>query len=483
MIFSSITFLFFFLPGVLLLVFALPQRLRNILLLLTSLFFYLWGEGTYLLVLLASILTNSLCGHLLTAQEGGRHSRMILIIGIFLNVAMLAFFKYANFFTNTLNPLLSSLHLPQLALNSRHLPIGISFFTFQAISYLIDISRQQVKPAKNPIDFALYLSFFPVILAGPILRYPQIANDLHSRSHNFHHFAEGIQRFIIGLAKKVLLATPLALMADQIFALPSHELSPSLAWLGALCYTLQIYFDFSGYSDMAIGLARLFGFHLPENFNYPYVSRSIREFWRRWHISLSTWLRDYLYIPLGGSKQGMIRTFLNLLIVFLLCGLWHGANWTFIVWGLYHGFFLILERSKLEQWRMKIWSPLQQAQTLVIIMVGWVLFRSETLADAVHFLSLMAGINHLPGGQSAPAQFLDNKANIMALTLALLFSLPVLPLLQRWRDTLLTHSGHLRPWFNGALHLGQLAVLATLFYFATISLAAGSYSPFIYLKF
>ncbi len=483
MIFSSITFLFFFLPGVLLLVFSTPRHLRNILLLLASLLFYAWGENIYILALLASILTNFLCGQLLASHEGRGSSRAILIFGVVLNIAMLAFFKYANFIADNLNPFLWSLHLPELALDPIHRPIGISFFTFQAISYLVDISRRQVKPARNPLDFALYLSFFPVILAGPILRYPQLAKELRSRHCSIQGFAEGSQRFILGLAKKVLLANPLALIADQIFALPGRELSPSLAWLAALCYTLQIYFDFSGYSDMAIGLARLFGFHLPENFNYPYMSRSIREFWRRWHITLSSWLRDYLYIPLGGSRQGTLRTFLNLLIVFLLCGLWHGASWTFILWGLYHGFFLVVERSRLEQWRQRLWPPLQQAQTFLVIMVGWILFRSETLADAFRFLSLMAGVDNLPGGHSAAAQFLDSKAQL-ELAMALLFSLPILPALKRWRDAILTRPGQrLHPWLDAIVHLTQLAVLAGLLYFATISLAAGAYSPFIYLKF
>ena len=234
---------------------------------------------------------------------------------------------------------------------------------------------------------------------------------------------------------------------------------------------------------MAIGVARLFGFHLPENFNYPYVSRSIREFWRRWHISLSSWLRDYLYIPLGGSRQGTLRTFLNLLLVFFLCGLWHGASWTFILWGLYHGFFLVMERSKLEQWRQRLWSPLQQAQTFLVVMIGWILFRSETLADAFRFLSLMAGVDTLPGGHTLPTQFLDTKA-LLELAMALLFSLPILPALGRWKERIVSRpSQRLRPWLDGVIHLTQLSVLAGLLYFAIISLAAGAYSPFIYLKF
>lgn len=481
MIFSSISFLFFFLPGILLLFFLTPWRLRNPLLLFASLLFYTWGEGLYLLVLLASIITNALCGKLMAAGSG-HSSRAALILGIALNLAMLAFFKYANFFADNLNPFLLSLHLPLLTLDPVHRPIGISFFTFQAIAYLIDVSRQQTKPAANPLDLALYLSFFPVILAGPILRYPQLAEELRSRHSSIPDLAEGSRRFILGLAKKVLLANPLALLTNQIFALPGHELSPSLVWLAALCYTLQIYFDFSGYSDMAIGVARLFGLRLPENFNYPYISRSIREFWRRWHISLSSWLRDYLYIPLGGSRKGTLRTFSNLLIVFLLCGLWHGASWTFIVWGLYHGLFLILERSGLEQWRQKLWPPLQQLQTLIIIMVGWVLFRSETLAEAFRFLSLMVGMDNVAGIQRSALQYLDKKA-CLEIAMALFFSLPVLPALGRWRDAILAGPNRFRPQIDTVIHLTQLSTLAGLLYLATISLAAGAYSPFIYLQF
>jgi alginate O-acetyltransferase complex protein AlgI len=419
---------------------------------------------------------------MIDTHKDGRLPQVMLIFGVSLNVLMLAFFKYANFFVETVNPFLLFLYLPSLAIDPVHRPIGISFFTFQAISYLVDIYRQQVKPAKNPLGFALYLSFFPVCLAGPILRYPQFAEELRSRHSSTRDFVDGSQRFIMGFAKKVLLANPLALITDQIFALPARELSPSLVWLGVLCYTLQIYFDFSGYSDMAIGIARFFGLHIPENFNYPYASRSIREFWRRWHISLSSWLRDYLYIPLGGSRKGTIRTFSNLLIVFFICGLWHGASWTFILWGLYHGFFLVLERSSLEQWRKKLWPPLQHVQTILIIMVGWVLFRSETMADALRFFSLMAGVDTLPGGHASPAQFLDKKAQL-ELVVALLLSLPIMPLLGRWRDRIIVRSGRFHVCLDGAVHLTQLTVLAALFYFAIISIAAGVYSPFIYLKF
>ncbi len=482
MIFSSIPFLFFFLPSALLLVFSSPRRWQSFALLVASLIFYFWGEGTYELVLLLSVLVNFLYGRLLAARNGLRPARYFLLGGVFLNIALLAGFKYVHFFAGSLNPALVFFHLPQLAMVPIHVPLGISFFTFQAIAYLIDIFRQQTRPAANILDFALYLSFFPVSLAGPILRYPQFIKELSARQSSFRAFSEGCQRFIMGLAKKVLLANPMALLADQIFALPVTNLSPTLAWLGALCYTLQIYYDFSGYSDMAIGIARLFGIQIPENFNYPYIARSIREFWRRWNISLSSWLRDYLYIPLGGSRKGTARTLMNLLATFFLCGLWHGASWNFILWGLYHGLFLILERSPFEQWRTKVWPFLQQFQTLLIVMVGWVLFRSATITEAWNFLAVMAGVGPLSSGSVLSAQFLDKKA-LVEISCALIFSMPLLPALQQWCGAIPAKKGRFYASLDVAIQAGRLIVLGALFYFAVISLAAGAYSPFIYLKF
>ncbi len=480
MIFSSIPFLFFFLPGALLLFFAVPRHRQSFALLVASLLFSLWGEGTFELALLGSIGVNFLYGRLLAKNNERHPARGLLLGGVFLNLALLAGFKYAPFFAGMLNPALVFLHLPPLAVSAIHIPLGISFFTFQAIAYLVDIFRHKTRPAANLVDFALYLSFFPVTLAGPILRYPHFIQELAARQCGFEGFSEGVQRFILGLAKKVLLATPLALLADQIFTLPAPNLSPALAWLGALCYTLQIYYDFSGYSDMAIGIARLFGIRIPENFNYPYIARSIRDFWRRWHISLSSWLRDYLYIPLGGSRNGTPRTLINLLVSFLLCGLWHGASWNFILWGGYHGVFLLLERSPIERWRTKTWPVVQQIQTLVIVMVGWVFFRSLTLADAWHFLLAMAGAG--PHGPLPLAQFLDKKA-LLDISFALFFALPVLPTMQQWAATLAERAGRWNQAFQVAIQLGRLIVLGGLFYFAAISLAAGAYSPFIYLKF
>ncbi len=347
MVFSSITFLFFFLPVFLMGYLGVGKKGRNLFLLLASLFFYLWGEQLFVLVMLASIVMNYFFGLLLdrVGIQGSRAGKFLLAAALVANLGMLVFFKYANFAVDNLNLLLSWLNMPLMHLHKVHLPIGISFFTFQAMSYLIDLYRQEYKAQKNPLYLGLYISLFPQLIAGPIVRYSDIAEHIKKRTVSLHDFACGAERFVFGLGKKILIANPMGLMADHIFAMQAELLSTGTAWLGITCYTLQIYFDFSGYSDMAIGLGRMFGFHFLENFNYPYISRSIREFWRRWHISLSTWFRDYLYIPLGGNRHGNNRTSLNLLIVFLLCGLWHGASWNFILWGLMYGFFLVAERG------------------------------------------------------------------------------------------------------------------------------------------
>ncbi len=346
MLFSAATFLFLFLPVLLLLYFLCPRRLRNLLLLTASLLFYVWGEKTYVFVLLASIAVNYTLGLWLDGLRTARGRRLAIALAVFANLGLLATFKYAVFLLQNCNVALAALHLAPLPVPNIHLPLGISFFTFHALSYVIDVYRGEVRALKDPIAFALYISFFPQSIAGPIVRYSDLATQLVRRRFFRAGFAEGVRRFIFGLSKKMLIANTLALPADAIFGLPPEGLSAGLAWLGITCYTLQIYFDFSGYSDMAIGLARMFGFDFKENFNYPYVSRSVTEFWRRWHMSLSSWFRDYLYIPLGGNRRGTIHTYFNLLAVFFLCGLWHGASWAFVGWGLYHGGFLVLERTR-----------------------------------------------------------------------------------------------------------------------------------------
>lgn len=482
MVFSSITFLFFFLPGVLLLYFLFARQ-RNLLLLAASLFFYSWGEGQYLLVMLLSIGINYLCGIGLGNSSGKNSSRLLLATAILFNLSLLGFFKYANFLVENLNMLLIAANLPRLELAAVHLPIGISFFTFQAISYLIDVYRKQAVVQNNLISLGLYISLFPQLIAGPIVRYNDISEALNSRKIARDDVSYGISRFLFGLSKKVLLANPLALAADTIFALPQNELTVSVAWLGALCFTLQIYFDFSGYSDMAIGLGRIFGFRFFENFNYPYIACSIQEFWRRWHISLSSWLRDYLYIPLGGNRKGSLRTYSNLLIVFFLCGLWHGASWTFVCWGLYHGFFLIAERTPLGKWVSSLWPGIRYPITMVIVIVGWVIFRSESLAQASYFLKIMFFL--LPGSErELLTLFFDTKLAV-ELTAAILFSLPVLPWLIRLRQDIekrLAGSSQ-RAYFAITTETIGLVILIYLTYLTTISLAAGVYNPFIYFRF
>ena len=344
MVFSSPVFLLVFLPATLFFTLILPRRFQNIMLLIASLFFYAWGGVSFSLIIVSSITINYIVGRQIAKREGKKGAKNALILGLVLNLLLLGIFKYANFIIDNLNVVFDWIHLEPVKMNSIYLPIGISFFTFQAISYIVDVYKKKTPAQKNLIDLALYISLFPQLIAGPIVRYHDIAKQLRNRIPGIKKFASGVERFILGLAKKVLIANTFALVADKIFALEIAEMSTSMAWLGAVAYTFQIYFDFSGYSDMAIGLGRMFGFEILENFNFPYISKSIREFWRRWHISLSNWFRDYLYIPLGGNRKTQGRVFLNLLIVFFLTGFWHGAAWNFVIWGLFHGLFLVIER-------------------------------------------------------------------------------------------------------------------------------------------
>ncbi len=482
MVFSSVIFLFFFLPLILVFYSLAGRRFRNIILLLASLVFYAWGEGFYLLIMLLSIAMNYCCGIFMLKKSFLRPG-LVLAIGVTCNLLLLGFFKYANFIVDNVNVLFSAMGATPALLAPVHLPIGISFFTFQAISYIIDLYRRQVEPQTNIIDLGLYIALFPQLIAGPIVRYQTIASELHERKFHMKTFAYGVRRFIFGLSKKVLLANPLAEIADKVFALPGSDLSPSLAWLGAMCYTLQIYFDFSGYSDMAIGLGRMFGFHFLENFNYPYISKSIREFWRRWHISLSTWLRDYLYIPLGGNRHSTVRTYGNLLLVFFLCGLWHGASWTFVCWGLFHGFFLILERTGLGGWMDRWWYPLRHLWTMMVVMVGWVIFRCDTLDQAITHLQVMIGLGGEESGPLTVSMMLVSKAQI-EIVIGLILAAPFYPLLKKgYLGIRQNASGRVVTTLDGLVYTTHFMVLALFCYLAVISLAAGVYNPFIYFRF
>jgi alginate O-acetyltransferase complex protein AlgI len=482
MVFSSIIFLFLFLPATLLLNLVAGPRLRNTVLLVLSLVFYAWGEGIYVLMMLGSITLNYLFGLLIGWARTAEGRKALLALAVVLNLLPLFYFKYTVFVLENAARFLALLHVDHaLNLDPIHLPIGISFFTFQALSYIVDVYRKTVTPQKNILDMGLFIALFPQLIAGPIVRYHDIARELKKRSVSVENFAAGAERFVHGLGKKVLLANPMGAMADQIFSLQIGELSSPAAWLGVICYSLQIYFDFSGYSDMAIGLGRMFGFHFLENFNYPYISRSIREFWRRWHISLSNWFRDYLYIPLGGNRKGPFRTGLNLVLVFFLCGFWHGASWNFILWGLCHGVFLVMERGRAGRWLSNRPALVQHLYTLLVVGNAWVFFRAETLEYALRYLGVMYGIDAAPAMYPLVAINLDAEF-YLTLALSLLIAVPVYPALeqhlQRIRDTAAAGKG-----LAAAGPLARLGLLGLLLLFSSMNLATGAYNPFIYFRF
>ena len=483
MVFSSSTFLFVFLPVVLLLYYLLSRRLKNLFLLFASLLFYSWGEIFYVLIMLASITANYLFGLGLGKQATGSGKKVVLSVGILFNLGLLAYYKYANFIVENINKLISLTGTDTIDWTPVHLPLGISFFTFQAMSYLVDVYREESHPQRNIINVALYISLFPQLIAGPIVRYHDIARQITGRTHSLALVNSGIQRFVYGLAKKVLIANPLGLVADQVFAISGGDLTTGVAWLGIVCYTLQIYFDFSGYSDMAIGLGRMLGFRFLENFNYPYIASSVREFWRRWHISLSSWFRDYLYIPLGGNRKGPFRTGTNLLIVFTLCGFWHGASWTFLTWGLFHGGFLVLERTRFGRQIEALPRYLQHVYLLLIVMVGWVFFRTDSMDEALHYLSALAGLADGSGDTHFLARYLDVKVGALII-LGVFLATPLAAAINRWTlESIRSSSGkHLTQTAAGYAGV-NLTVMAALLWLCLMSIAANAYNPFIYFRF
>ncbi len=476
MLFSSTIFLFAFLPIVLTLYWLLPgMRSRNALLLAVSLLFYAWGEAGYILILLTSIALNYAFGRWIDARRGRGAERAILTTAIGANLLLLAVFKYANFVVDNANVLLLGVGLDPIALEDIHLPIGISFFTFQALTYLVDVHRGDAPVERNPIRVALYIALFPQLIAGPIVRYRQVASQLIHRHVRLGDVSEGVQRFIVGLGKKVLIANTLALPADVIFSIPQHQLQPSTAWLGITCFTLQIYFDFAGYSDMAIGLGRCFGFRFPENFDWPYRSRSMREFWRRWHISLSSFFRDYLYVPMGGNRRGLSRTHANLLVVFLLCGLWHGASWTFVVWGLIHGALLVAERTRMGDLLAAAPRLVQGVYTLGVVTFAWVFFRADDLNHAFAFLGAMLGVEATDTGAHPFALHWNAKVGtVLALAALSASSMPFR--IGEWLRALTVT----RPVLLAGTRVVSLQALLIL---CAMSLAAGTHNPFIYFRF
>ena len=481
MVFSSTIFLFFFLPLTLLAYFVVGPRGRNAILLAASLLFYAWGETVYLLVMLFSIAANYLFGRLIDhARQRGRRGGLAFACAVATNLGLLGFFKYANFLVDNLNPVLPVLGLAPMDIGRVHLPIGISFFTFQALSYIIDLYRNETTVQRSLLNFALYKALFPQLIAGPIVRYRDVAREIERRTVSLHDFASGVQRFIIGLGKKVLIANVMGRAADTIFATPAETLPATLAWTGAIAFMLQIYFDFSGYSDMAIGLGRMFGFHFLENFNYPYIARSVREFWRRWHISLSTWFRDYLYIPLGGNRHGPVRTGANLLLVFLLCGLWHGASWTFLIWGVYHGIFLVLERvPAVRRLLDRLPAPVQHAYVLLVVLVGWVFFRADTFAHALAYLEAMVDFSRPPLFNSQLFLALNNEFSL-TLAAAVIGSTPVFMLLQRWRTGRPIVPAPAMRWLAATAQVGSLGFVLV---YSIAAVLGGAHNPFLYFRF
>lgn len=482
MLFTGPLFLFFFLPFILLFYFLAPKRIKNFVLLCASLIFYAWGEGRYVLVLLASILFNYAGGWLIERETDARRRRLWLWLAVSGNLIILGVFKYARFLLENVNAFFMLFDLRSLPLPSFHLPIGISFFTFMGISYIVDLYRRQLKGERNLQLFALYLTLFPHLIAGPIVRYSDIGSELVARLTRREDFAYGIRRFIIGLGKKMIVANQVAQTSDVIFSLPTDQLTFGLAWLGIICYTLQIYFDFSGYSDMAIGLARMFGFHFPENFDYPYAAQSITAFWRRWHISLSTWLRDYLFFPLG-LRHAKWRLYMNVLVVFFLCGLWHGASWTFVVWGLYHGAFLVIERAGLAQKLAAQPSIVRHLYTLLVVMTGWVFFRAESIEQAVLYIGAMAGLGQGTGIGHNVAMSL-NPELLAAIVIGIVGSAPLIPFLYKRVEAFTANlKGSASLLAEAWLRMLGFAAMLIIFLVSVALSAAGTYNPFIYFRF
>ena len=391
MLFNSAIFLFLFLPISLLLYYVVKNRTyRNTVLFAVNIIFYAFGEPFYILLLLGSITFNYFFGLLIYKyRDTAKRKKTFLIIAVAVNLFLLVFFKYLMMIQDAINAFIGLCKGRQFEVLKIALPIGISFYTFQSLSYIIDVYRGTVEPQRNYINYGVYIAFFPQLIAGPIVRYSDVEFQMMNRVESTEKFAEGIRTFIIGLGQKVVLANYLAVVADAVFNANVSAIGAGDAWIGILSYTLQIYFDFAGYSLMAIGLAKMFGFDFPQNFNRPYLATSIKDFWRRWHITLSSWLRDYLYIPLGGNRKGAFRTYLNLIIVFTLCGLWHGANWTFVVWGLFHGLFLVLERLPFLQKLKKTPRAIKHVYTMFVVIIGWVFFRANSVGDAFKFIGNM----------------------------------------------------------------------------------------------
>ncbi len=471
MLFSSMTFVFMFLPIVLLLYLITKKELHNPILLAASILFYAWGEPKYLAIMLLTIIINYFGAILIDKNKSPQNKKLVLILTIIANLSFLVYFKYFDFLINNFNHIFHS----NIQLLNIIMPIGISFYTFQALSYVIDVYRGEVKVQKDIYKLALYICLFPQLIAGPIIKYHDIASQIEDREVNFDKVNFGVKRFIIGLSKKMLIANTLGAVADKIFSQNPDSFSHLTAWIGAISYTFQLYFDFSGYSDMAIGLGLIFGFKFMENFNYPYISKSITEFWHRWHISLSTWFKNYVYIPLGGNRKNKLTTIRNLGIVFLLTGIWHGANWTFVVWGLWHGMFIIIEKLlNIKEFDKKPHpikiNILRHIYCILAFVVGWVIFRADNLSYAIKYLANMFFVLHSDKNNFIYSMsYYVDRIEIITFIVAILCSIPL---------------------FKNMIYLKHKIVrivvniwLLLLFYLCAATIAANTYNPFIYFRF
>ncbi|HKP37463.1 MAG TPA: MBOAT family O-acyltransferase [Pyrinomonadaceae bacterium] len=481
MLFTQPIFLFLFLPLVWTLHSAAPRRFRNVVLLAASCLFYAWGEKGYVLVLFASILLNYSIGRAIAAREGPRERWLLLGIGITGNLLLLSVFKYPSFLFLNLNRALELFQFQRLRVPYPHVPLGLSFFSLMGMSYLFDLYREQFVAERRLGRLSLYLMLFPYVAAGPIVRYADIARDLSERHLRLEQMATGIRRFIIGLGKKMLIANTLALTVDSVFTMPAAHLSPQMAWLGIVSYTLQLYFDISGYADMAIGLGLMLGFKFPENFNYPFIAQSMTDFWKRWHITLVSWFRDYLFFPLS-YRRPVWRIHLNLLIVFLLCGLWHEGSWRFIAWGLAHGSLLAIERSGFGRQLLKWPRALRHLYVLLALLATSVFVRSPSFPEAVRYLGRMIGIGAWSAATNASAYM--TREWFAAFVIGLIGCLPLMPLIHRWQaqfnERFDNWGGRLVNIFFGSV---RLATLALIFLASAALSAAGTYRAFIYFQY
>ena len=471
MVFSSILFLFRFLPIFMMIYFLAPGRVKNLVLFLGSLIFYAWGEPVYVVLMLFSTVSDYVHGRLIGAKRGTKAAKWLLVSSIVINLLLLGFFKYADFAIGTIN-YLTGMSIPLLELG---LPIGISFYTFQTMSYTIDVYRGEAKVQKNILDFGVFVTMFPQLIAGPIVKYRQVEEQMNQRKHDIVKISCGVKRFVLGLAKKVLLANNIGLIWNTVKEYDFGEMSVLTAWIGIIAFALQIFFDFAGYSDMAIGLGAVMGFDFPENFNYPYISKSVTEFWRRWHMTLSSWFKEYVYIPLGGNRKGLFRQIFNIFVVWMLTGIWHGAGWNFVLWGLWFAVLLILEKVFLKKCLSMLPGFVGHAYCLLVVLTGWVLFELQSVSAITGYLSGMFGLN---GG------FLwDNRAfylvreNLVLLTVGVLAATPIFAAsVKRLRKS--------RTGLGMAIYsLGEKAIPAVLLLMSIAYVVDASFNPFLYFRF